>query len=68
MSSSNYVHLEVEEILRETDKAFLLRLEDEGQELWVPKSQISDADDYEEGDKNCTVSVSRWFADKEGLG
>ncbi len=66
MGSGNYVHLDVDEILRETDGAFLLKIGDE--ELWVPKSQISDASDYGEGDEDCTVSVTKWFADKEGLG
>lgn len=61
-----YVHLDVLEIEAETEKAFLLRLED--REVWVPFSQIADADDYERGDTDCTVSVTQWFADKEGLG
>lgn len=66
MSASNYVHLDVEVIVRETEKAFLLRLES-GEEVWVPISQVADADDYSEGDTDCTVSVSEWFARKEGL-
>lgn len=61
------LRLDVEKIVRETDAAFLLRLE-EGDEVWVPKSQISDPDDYQQGDEDCTVSVSEWFANKEGLG
>lgn len=66
MSSSNYVHLDVEEIVKETDKALLLRL-DGGEEVWVPLSQVADADDYSAGDMDCTVSVTEWFARKEGL-
>lgn len=62
-----WVHLDVSLVKRETEKAFLLRLED-GSEVWVPRSQVSEPDDYEEGDEDCTVSVTEWFAEKEGLG
>lgn len=70
MSSSGYVHLDIDEILRETDKAFLVVYgTDFGErtETWIPKSQIADVDDYEVGDRNLTLSVSQWFAEKEGL-
>ena len=65
MSASNYVHLDVDEVLRETDKAFLISLG--GEEFWVPKSQIADAGGYEEGDVDCVMSVTKWFADKQGI-
>ena len=63
---SNYVHLEVEKIVKETDSAFLLRLED-GEELWIPKSQIADPDDYTEGDEDATISITEWIARERGL-
>lgn len=66
MSASGWIHLDVEEIVRETPKAFLLRIAD-GEELWVPKSVVQDANDYSEGDCDCCVSVSEWFCEKEGL-
>jgi len=66
MSASSWVHLDVDEVVRETDKALLLRLDD-GNEVWVPLSQIADADNYAEGDRDCCISVSQWFAEKEGL-
>ena len=66
MSESRWVHLDVDEVLRETEKAFLIRLES-GEEHWIPKSQISDVDDYNVGDRNATVSVSSWFCEKEGI-
>lgn len=65
--SDRWVHLEVEEVVRETDSAFLLRLEG-GEEEWFPKSQVSDSGDYQEGDKDCTISVTKWIADQKGLG
>ena len=66
MSASNYVHLDVEKILGETDLALHVEIEDYG-DAWIPKSQIADVDDYKVGDEDCTISVTRWFADKEGL-
>ena len=65
MSASRYTHLDVEEILRVTDKAMLVRLEDG--EHWIPLSQIADGDDYETGDVDVTLSVTTWFCEKEGL-
>jgi hypothetical protein len=68
MSASSWVHLVVEEVVRETEKALLLRLADDGREIWVPLSQIADNELYFEGDRNCYISVTQWFAEKEGLG
>lgn len=65
MGFSSWVHLDVERIVKETAAAFLLQLED--RQVWVPKSVVSDAENYEEGDEDCTVSVAEWFAEKEGL-
>lgn len=66
MSASRYIHLDVARIERETDKALLLILED-GEEVWMPKNQIADVEDYEDGDTNCTVSVTTWIAEQKGL-
>ena len=65
MGASGYVHLDVDTIKRETDRAFLVVIGDE--EVWLPKSLVSDADDYEEGDEDVCLSVPEWFASKEGL-
>lgn len=67
-SASEWVHLDVEVILQETDKAFLVRLETSRIDLWVPKSQMSDSEAYAKGDKDCTISVTEWFADQKGIG
>lgn len=64
--SGEYIHLDVEKILQETDKAFLVRLED-GTELWLPFSQVADYEDYEAGDKNCTISITEWLARQKGI-
>lgn len=65
MSYSNYVTIMVDEILRETDAAFLLEID--GDEVWIPKSQIADPSDYEMGDKECTLSVTEFIAREKGL-
>ena len=66
MSASRYVHIEVAEIKRETDAAFLCELED-GEEIWLPKSQIADSEDYNQGDKDFTMSITEWIANQKGL-
>ena len=66
MSEDRWVHLDVVKVVRETQKAFLLRLES-GEEYWIPFSQISDADDYSEGDENCVISVTEWIANEKGI-
>lgn len=66
MTASNYVHLDVQAVLNKTDRALLVRLQD-GEEVWLPLSQVADADDYQLGDTDCTVSVTKWLADREGL-
>lgn len=65
MSASGYVHVEVERIVKETAMAFLCRIA--GQEHWIPKSQVADPDDYEEGDVGATLSVTEFIAREKGL-
>jgi len=65
MTFSNYVHVSVDKILRESDKAFLVFVD--GEETWLPKSQIADADDYEVGDEDVTLSVTAFIAKEKGL-
>ena len=61
MSASHWVHLDVERVKRETDNALLVVLVN-GDEHWIPKSQIDDSDNYGAGDTNCTISIPRWLA------
>ncbi len=60
-----WIHLDVELIKRETPKAFLMVID--GEEHWIPKSQVADVDDYEEGDRDCGVSVTEFIANEKGL-
>lgn len=51
--------IEVEaEIVRETDRAWLLDIE--GEEVWLPKSQVKDNGDG-------TFTVPEWLAMERGL-
>lgn len=54
-------------VLKETEKALLLLLEDDDREEWIPKNQISDPDMYGEGDEDITVSVTEWIANQKDL-
>lgn len=65
MGASGYVHLDVDEIKRETDKAFLVVID--GEEVWLPKSQVSNSDDYSEGDVDCCMSITEWLANEKGF-
>lgn len=67
MSQSGYVHLEDVDIIKETDSAFLLVIED-GERVWLPKSQVANPDDYSEGDEGVSISVTEWIADQKGIG
>lgn len=50
----------------ETEKAVLCVID--GEEKWIPKSQISDDSDvYGKGHEGDLI-VTEWFAKKEGLG
>lgn len=65
MGSSNYVHIDVDVILGITDKAFLVSID--GEEIWLPASQIFDPEEYEKGDENITLSITQWIAREKGL-
>ncbi len=73
MGASGFTHIEVKEIKHETKDAFLLVItKADDTELddwieWIPKSQITDVGDYTYGDKNVTMSVTDWIADKIGF-
>ena len=65
MGESRWVHLDFDEILRETEKAFLIRIDDE--EYWIPFSQIADPEEYREGDTDGEISITEWIAREKGL-
>lgn len=52
------------EVRRQTDKAILFF--DGKREVWLPKSQIEDPEDFEIG-KNIDILLPAWLATENGL-
>lgn len=65
MSQSGYVHLENCTVRRETDNALLVVYD--GESLWLPKSQVADAENYAAGDEDVTISMTEWIARQKGI-
>lgn len=65
----SYTTLNISKILHETQDAFRVLIEgrEEGEEVWIPKSVIEDAECYVDGDEDCEMNVLTWFAKKEEL-
>lgn len=60
------VSISVKSVQRETPKALLVALEN-GQEIWMPKSQImSGSEVSSEGDSG-EMKISEWIAGEKGL-
>lgn len=56
-------------VLRETDKALLVELEELGEERWIPKSVVHDDSEVFGGGENDEgeMIVQRWWALENGL-
>jgi hypothetical protein len=73
--NNNGVSLGTGTLKHETDAAILVELDDSGEEIWIPKSQVHDDSevysiDTEEGPdqgEDGKVVVSEWWAGKNGL-
>lgn len=67
MGQSNYVHLEGCDILAVTEKAVLIKFDDE--QYWIPVSQLAEREDHphDAGDKDVTVSITEWIANEKGI-
>lgn len=52
------------ECIHETDRALLFELD--GEEVWIPKSVVVDADEWSPG-VTWNLEVHFWFAAREGL-
>lgn len=56
------------QVKRETDKAILVILEDDGdKEVWIPKSVIHDDSEIWKDEQSGELVVKTWFAEQEGL-
>lgn len=55
----------VDRIVAVTEKALLCRID--GEDVWLPKSQVADAEDYDKGDLNVELAVTEFIARQKGL-
>ena len=65
MSASGWVHLEDCAVLQTTANAILIDYE--GEEIWLPRSQVSEGEKYEMGDQGVTISASEWICRQKGI-
>lgn len=65
MGESRYIPIVVDEVLKETDKAFLCLIE--GTQYWIPKSQMEDSENVSEGELDCEMAITEWIAQEKGL-
>jgi len=54
------------EVVKETEKAFLLRVDGDEEEIWVPKSQVIEDGALLEGETG-TMTLTTWVAEQKGL-
>lgn len=59
--------INVAEIQRETEKAFLVVLEEGDEGIWLPKNQITDPDQFSEGECEVEMSITEWIAEQKGI-
>ncbi len=64
MARNDMIEVEDLEFLHETDSAILV--EYDGEEVWLPLSQIEWDGDAEKGD-SITVTMPEWLAEEKGL-
>ena len=63
---SNTIRIDDVTIKKATPRAVLVDID--GDEYWIPQSQIhDDSEVWREGDNGLLV-ISEWFAEKEGIG
>lgn len=66
LARDDCVELEVETpVQRASDKAILVSIE--GEEVWIPQSQIHDDSEVYGKGHTGTLIVSRWIAEQKGL-
>lgn len=66
MSSQDGVSLGEHAVIKATDAALLVQ-DEEGEEMWVPKSVIHDDSEVFKADQQGDLIVKVWWAEKEGL-
>lgn len=65
-SFTNTCEIENVRGVKETDLAVLCEID--GEEHWIPKSQIDDDSEVYGEDHEGTLVISQWIADQKGIG
>lgn len=60
-----YRTIGVEEVLNETGMAYLFVID--GEEVWIPKSQMEDSDAVCVGDTEVEVEISQWLCEEKWI-
>ncbi len=63
--SDDRVRVEVETVKRATDKAILCVIE--GEEVWIPQSQIDDESEVWKAGDEGTLVIPLWLAEEKGI-
>jgi len=64
--SRAWVHVNVDRIIRETEKALMVEID--GEEFWIPLSQIDEGGFYYfPGDVDRSIRITEWIAKEKGL-
>ncbi len=66
MGASDFVYVKAEKIKAVTDKAVLATID--GEDHWIPLSQLGDPERYRQGDTEITLDLTPWMAKKLGFG
>lgn len=64
-SEKTFVEIDVDEIVHVTGKAILVKVD--GNEVWIPKSQLETVFAHRKGDTDVTLSITEWIADQKRL-
>lgn len=64
-NSSDQVEIYVDRLVRQTDKAALCLID--GEEVWLPWSQIDDGSEIERNGDSGVAYIPRWLADQKHL-
>ena len=65
--AQDYVSIEAERVVRESASGKAVLFVIDGEDVWIPRSQIHEPEDIKMGSLNVLFEVAEWFAKQEGL-
>lgn len=65
MGQTRYVHMEGCFIQKATEKALLVHYN--GVVYWLPRSMVSNGDNFDTGDRDVTISIPERIAEEKGI-